>query len=83
MGKHNKQNEKKKTVYIDDGSTIADMSPVTGKKSSKSSTKGSVPRSAFRDQMRTFTDAQRMMFLPMLAVLGCLALAFLIIYILL
>ena len=83
MGKRNKQNKKEKTVYIDDGSTIADMSPVTGKKTSKSHTKASVPRSAFRDQMRTFTDAQRMMFLPMLAVLGFLALAFLIVYILL
>ena len=78
-----KKSKKEKPIYIDDGSTVADMSSVTGKKSTKTNTKRSVPRSAMRDQFRTFTDAQKMMFLPMLAVLGILALVFLIIYFLL
>jgi len=82
-----KKNKKEKPIYVDDGSTVADMSSLTGKKSSgegrRSESRRSVPRSAMRDQLRTFTDAQKMMFLPMLAVLGFLALAFLIIYFLL
>ena len=81
------KNKKEKTIYIDDGSTVADMSSLTGKKSTggqrQSEGKRSIPRAAMRDQFRTFTDAQKMMFLPMLAVLGILALAFLIIYFLL
>ncbi|MBQ8310473.1 MAG: hypothetical protein IJX80_05615 [Clostridia bacterium] len=82
--------KKEKPIYVDDGSTVADMSSLTGKPSAgegkgerNGSGKRSVPRSAMRDQLRTFTDAQKMMFLPMLAVLGILALAFLIIYFLL
>ena len=82
-----KKSKKEKPIYIDDGSTVADMSPVTGKKSTGERRQGtdrkSSPRAAMRDQFRTFTDAQKMMFLPMLAVLGILALAFLIIYFLL
>ena len=84
-----RKSKKQKPIYIDDGSTVADMSSLTGKKPSGEgagthrASKKSVPRAAFREQMRTFTDAQKMMFLPMLAVLGFLALAFLIIYFLL
>jgi len=85
MGKdQNKKNKKKKTkvVYIDDGSSLADMSGVSGRSRRASRTPGS-PRASFKEQWRTYTDAVKMMFLPMLAVLGVIALAYLIIYILL
>lgn len=81
MGKDRKK-KKKKTVYVDDGSTVADMSGV-GKSNAPRHNSGVRPRASFKEQFKTYTDAVRMMFLPMLAVLGILALAFLIVYILL
>lgn len=83
----NKQSKKKeKIVYIDDGSSIADMSSFGGKErksNSANKNKGYVPRASLNDHLQTYLAAVRMMFLPMLAVLGILALAFLIVYILL
>ena len=81
MGKNNKD-KKSKPIYIDDGSTVADMSGVSRGGTPKSSN-SSRPRASFKEQFRTYTDAVRMMFLPMLAVLGIIALAFLIVYIML
>lgn len=81
MGKDRKK-KKKKTVYVDDGSTVADMSGV-GKSNAPRHNGGVRPRASFKEQFKTYTDAVKMMFLPMLAVLGILALAFLIVYILL
>ena len=72
--------EKKKTVYVDDGSSVADMSAFGGKKKDDPRL---VRGNTFKDQFKTFTDAQKMMFLPMLAVLGIIAVAFLLVYILL
>ena len=84
MGKDNKKKKKKKkTVYVDDGSTIADMSGVGKSNASRHNCSGARPRASFKEQFKTYTDAVKMMFLPMLAVLGILALAFLIVYILL
>ena len=81
MGKNNKD-RKSKPIYIDDGSTVADMSGV-GRSGAPRSSNSSRPRASFKEQFRTYTDAVRMMFLPMLAVLGIIALAFLIVYIML
>ena len=84
MGKNrekNKKNKKNKTVYIDDGSTIANMSGLG--RTGAPRLGESRPRASFREQFKTYTDAVKLMFLPMLAVLGFLALAYLIIYILL
>lgn len=81
MGKDKKK--KNKTVYVDDGSSIADMSGVGGSSPRGRYNSGSRPRASFKEQFKTYTDAVKMMFLPMLAVLGILALAFLIVYILL
>ena len=91
-----KKNKKKreKVVYIDDGSSISDMSGVGGigrgarsqkrdgdqKDSFRSSLK---PRASLKEQFETYIGAVRLMFLPMLAVLGIIALAFLIVYIIL
>ena len=38
---------------------------------------------SFKEQFKTFTDAQKAMLLPMLAVLGIIAIAFLLVYIIL
>lgn len=85
MADKQKKSKKKKVIYIDDGSTIADMSGVSrgGKSSQKKEKNSSAYRAPFKQQLKTFTDAQKAMLLPMLAVLGLLALAFLIVYILL
>ena len=82
MGK-NKENKKKKNkaVYIDDGSTIANMSGLGRSDISKLGAHRS--QASFREQFKTYINAVKMMFFPMLAVLGILALAFLIVYILL
>ena len=79
----NKKDKKSKPIYIDDGSTVADMSGVRRGGTPKSIKNSSRPRASFKEQFRTYTDAVKMMFLPMLAVLGIIALAFLIVYIML
>ena len=78
----NKKDKKSKPIYIDDGSTVADMSGVRRGGTPRSHSR-SRPRASFKEQFRTYTDAVKMMFLPMLAVLGIIALAFLIVYIML
>ena len=83
MGKNQKKNNKKKktkVIYIDDGSSLADMSGVSRR--SQASRDSGRYRASFKEQWRTYTDAVKMMFLPMLAVLGIIALAFLLVYIL-
>ena len=79
MAKNKKK--KQKTAYIDDGSTIANMSWLGSSKFSR--IEGARPNASLREQFKTYTEAVKMMFLPMCAVLGILALAFLIVYILL
>ena len=84
MGK--KQNKKEKITYVDDGSSVADMSVLDGKGKSKKSPRTEAPgrsRAPLKEQWQTFRDAQRMLFLPMLAVLGIIALAFLLVYLIL
>ncbi len=82
MSKKNNKKKKQKVTYIDDGSSLADMSGVGGG-GRKRTPNLPRPRATFKEQWQTYTDAVKMMFLPMLAVLGMLALAFLIVYILL
>ena len=79
MAKKNKK-KKEKIIYVDDGRTVADMSGVGRQKSAPKSGRQS---GGLKDQFRTFRDAQRAMFLPMIATLAIIALAFLIVYILL
>ena len=75
----NKKIKKDKPVYIDDGSTIADMSGLGRSKLQG----GDYRRATFKEQFKTYMEAVRLMFLPMLAVLGIITLAFLIVYFLL
>lgn len=93
MSKEKKKREK--VVWVDDGRTIADMSnlPTRGfgrslsdarPKKEMSETEKAFNRSrpAWRDHLATYFAAVRMMFLPMLAVIGIICIAFLILYLL-
>ena len=93
MSKEKKKREK--VVWVDDGRTIADMSnlPTRGlgrslsdarPKRELSETEKQFYRSrpAWRDHISTYFVAVRMMFLPMLAVIGIICIAFLILYLL-
>ncbi len=77
--------KKQKTVYIDDGRTIADMSALYGKKphSSKDSPRLRGRRGTLKEQGQTFFAAQKMMFLPMLTMIGGICVIFAIIYLIL
>ena len=85
--KKQKKQKKEKIVYIDDGRTIADMSPVvesrkrggTGERAPKRETPRR-PRATFREQLSTFFAAQRMMFGPMIVTIGIISLAFLLLW---
>ncbi len=69
-----KKKKKEKITYIDDGRSLADLSGI----------KGGLPRksggtsSRFSDIWRTYWSAVKMMFLPMLVVIGFLIVCFLI-----
>lgn len=81
-----KKEKKEKIKYIDDGSSLSDMSGLTrdtgfgtfsGK---KKSAKSPHVRSPFRSQWETYIQSVRMMFVPMLVVIGILCIAFLLLY---
>ena len=94
MAKKEKK-KRDKVVWIDDGRTIADMSnlPTRGigrslsdanPKRKMSETERQFNRSGLinKDHLATYLAAVRMMFLPMLATIGIISLAFLILYVL-
>ena len=72
--------KKEKIRYVDDGRTLADMSGVSagprlGRDPYRQSPK-------FKDAWTTYWTAVKMMFLPMLAVIGALVVIYLILYLL-
>ena len=86
--------KKKKVVYYDDGRTIADMSGLYGGKGADTGDepeyKGNPhafgnyrPGHTPKDWLKTYWNSVKTMFLPMLATLGIIAAAFLILWILL
>lgn len=94
MAKKEKK-KREKTVWIDDGRTIADMSNLPqrgiGKSLSDAAPKREMSETErqfyksqpkWREYLATYFAAVKMMFLPMLAVIGVICLAFLILYIL-
>lgn len=92
MKKENKKKKIEKITYVDDGSSIADMSAFGGRKKSsekQNPRKADAPRllpgrhSTLKEQAQTYFAAVRMMFLPMLVVIGILTLAFLLLWFLL
>ncbi len=68
--------KKEKIKYIDDGRTLADMSGLPAPRLSR----GSGPSPRFKDVWHTYWSAVRMMFLPMLAVVGGLVVLYFILY---
>lgn len=62
--------KEQKIIYIDDGSTVADMRGTYGKKGPPK------PRSTFREKARTYFSVVKKMILPLLATL----LAFTVVY---
>lgn len=76
-----KKKKKPKITYIDDGSTIADMSGTS--RLGAFGTRTSDPlkikkRSTFKEQWTTYFQAVRMMILPMFIMIGIICVAFLI-----
>lgn len=67
-----KKKKKEKITYVDDGRTIADMSGLSGRMQwTKHGTTSSV-----KDIWRTYWSAVKMMFKPMLVVIGFLTVVF-------
>lgn len=77
MSKKNAKKKKEKVKYIDDGRTLSDMSGVRGGFSSRPS---GASRPTFKECFRTYIDAVKMMFVPMLVVLLFICVAFIIMY---
>ena len=69
--------KKEKVTYIDDGRTIADMSGVGFGGYARDKNR---PKSRARDKWRTYWEAVKMMFIPMLMVLGVISVTFLLLY---
>ena len=62
-----KKKKKEKIVYVDDGSTIADMSNVSGPRLGRRHP--AAPRPWAKDVWDTYWNAVKMMFTPMLVVI--------------
>lgn len=69
--------KKEKITYIDDGRTLADMSALGGGIGSSGSS-GSRPRSGWKDIWNTYWSAVKMMFVPMLVVVGAIVVIYLV-----
>ncbi len=74
-----KKQKKQKVIYYDDNSTIADMSNIPHARKPDAPR---APRSTFREKMKTYFSAVKMMIFPMCVVLFILALLFLILMLL-
>ena len=68
--------KKEKITYVDDGRTIADMSGVTGNRKFSSTGTTSSPKEIWS----TYWSAVKMMFKPMLVVIGFLVVLYVLAY---
>ena len=77
-----KNKKKEKKIYIDDGSSIADMSALDNGLLNKNSlySSGRAPRPTFKECFRTYIEAVKMMIKPMFITIGIITIAFLIVY---
>ncbi len=74
MKKNRKEKQKKeKIIYIDDNSTVADMSNTRREK------KGQKKQSTFREKARTYFTVVKKMIFPMLVTLLALTIAYLVV----
>lgn len=79
-----KKQKKQKVKYIDDGRTIADMSGVRGSAfSSFFKNKKVRSGSSFGDKWNTYWNAVKMMFIPMLVVVGAIVVMYMIMWLVL
>lgn len=79
MSRKIEKKHKEKIVYVDDGSTIADMSALgTAKKEPQSTMYSSAkkPKARWHEILDTYFESMRMMLLPMLVVMGLIAVVF-------
>ena len=72
--------KKEKITYIDDGRTIADMSALSGGKTTRPKTYGGY-RGSVKEKWSTYWGAVKMMFVPMLVVVIALILLYLMMYV--
>ena len=77
--------KREKTIYVDDGRTIADMSglPSRRKYFSDAAKRTTAPGSTWRDKWATYWRSVKYMLLPMLFTLAIIAAAFGLLYLLL
>ena len=80
-----KKDKKEKPIYIDDGSTVFDMSGLNQTKKTYGLGGGQKEKPVrtpgrWKAILRTYFDAVRMMLLPMLVFLGAICVIFLILY---
>ena len=74
MKKNRKEKQKKeKIIYIDDNSTVADMSNTRREK------QGQKKQSTFREKARTYFTVVKKMIFPMLVTLLALTIAYLVV----
>jgi len=69
--------KKKKTVWVDDGRTIADMSGIDHPRLSRNRY---APGSSAKDKWATYWNAVKMMFVPMLVTMTAIGVIYLIIW---
>lgn len=76
MADEKKEKKKKEKVkYIDDGRTIADMSGISGVDKRYAGPKGT-----FKEQLRTYWNTVKMMFIPMMVTIGIICIVFFIMW---
>lgn len=76
MADEKKEKKKKEKVkYIDDGRTIADMSGISGVDKRYVGPKGT-----FKEQLRTYWNTVKMMFIPMMVTIGIICIVFFIMW---
>lgn len=72
-----KKPKKEKTIWVDDGRTLADMSGVSGPRFSR---KLGGSTSTAKEKWDTYWAAVKMMFIPMLTVMVALCVIYMILY---
>ena len=80
MKQNNEKKKKEKIVYVDDGSRIADMSMLRPQEQEKTDP-DQKPLPRWRQILNTYFDSVRLMLLPMLAFLGVVTVAFVVLFI--
>ncbi|MBQ9804953.1 MAG: hypothetical protein IJW49_00365 [Clostridia bacterium] len=79
--------QKEKIIYVDDGSTVVDMSafgkPKKETPDGSLQASGEKPKPRWRMILSDYFASVKMMFFPMLAVMGIISVAFLIVFLIL